>query len=327
MQQTAEIFRQHRPGTTPVGIATAVSRDGETIVLSDLDHFLDEEITMQSIVIVGNGYLEAHERVVRDAPGLPPVILLLGGTSETAAIARGLAEVGFDVLVSTATDIPLDTGSHPRIHRRAGMLDGTAMTALVGETGAKGIVDATHPYAVEVRRTARCVAAQCAIPYLTLIRPAEIACGADAVFAENHEDAAEKAFSYACPVLVTTGARHLEPYAHASRRTGLSVVVRVLPEETSLAACDRAGIDRAFVIAARGPFSVEENAACIRRYGIGVVVTKDSGKAGGTAEKIAAARQEGCRIVVVGRPKTPADHAFGSIDDLLQAVSKCIQRS
>lgn len=52
--EVAEIFRQHRPGTTPVGIATAVGAADERYVLSDLEHFLDEEITMKSIVIVGN---------------------------------------------------------------------------------------------------------------------------------------------------------------------------------------------------------------------------------------------------------------------------------
>ena len=54
IEEVAAIFRQHRPGTTPVAIATAVGSEEERLVLSDLDHFLCEEITMKSIVIVGN---------------------------------------------------------------------------------------------------------------------------------------------------------------------------------------------------------------------------------------------------------------------------------
>ncbi|XHR31283.1 MAG: precorrin-3B C(17)-methyltransferase [Chthoniobacteraceae bacterium] len=54
IEEVAGIFRQHRPGTTPVGVATAVGSPDERLVLSDLDHFLAEEITMKSIVIVGN---------------------------------------------------------------------------------------------------------------------------------------------------------------------------------------------------------------------------------------------------------------------------------
>ena len=54
IEEVAAIFRQHRPGSTPVGIATAVGAADEHFVLSDLDRFLCEEINMKSIVIVGN---------------------------------------------------------------------------------------------------------------------------------------------------------------------------------------------------------------------------------------------------------------------------------
>ena len=54
IEQVAEILLQHRPATTVVGIATAVGAEEETTVLTDLGHFLTEEITMKSIVIVGN---------------------------------------------------------------------------------------------------------------------------------------------------------------------------------------------------------------------------------------------------------------------------------
>ncbi|MBF0509675.1 MAG: precorrin-6A/cobalt-precorrin-6A reductase [Deltaproteobacteria bacterium] len=43
------------------------------------------------------------------------MILLIGGTSETASFAEALAAAGFDVLVSTATDVALEVGRHPRI--------------------------------------------------------------------------------------------------------------------------------------------------------------------------------------------------------------------
>ncbi|MEW6356525.1 MAG: precorrin-3B C(17)-methyltransferase [Planctomycetota bacterium] len=54
LDEAAAIFRRHRPGTTPVGIGTAVGTDEERIVLSDLDRFLDEDIGMRSVVIIGN---------------------------------------------------------------------------------------------------------------------------------------------------------------------------------------------------------------------------------------------------------------------------------
>jgi len=54
LEEAAEILSAHRPGSTPVGVATAVGSAEERIVLSRLDSFLGCEIGMRSIVIVGN---------------------------------------------------------------------------------------------------------------------------------------------------------------------------------------------------------------------------------------------------------------------------------
>lgn len=54
LEEAVRIFREKRPGTTPVGIATAVGAEDEELVLTDLDYLLEHEIGMRSIVIIGN---------------------------------------------------------------------------------------------------------------------------------------------------------------------------------------------------------------------------------------------------------------------------------
>lgn len=54
LEEAVRIFLKQRPGSTPVGIATAVGRDEEKIILTDLDHLLNHEINMQSTIIIGN---------------------------------------------------------------------------------------------------------------------------------------------------------------------------------------------------------------------------------------------------------------------------------
>ena len=122
------------------------------------------------------------------------------------------------------------------------------------------------------------------------------------------------------PVFLTTGANNLEPYAREAKQAGVQLVVRVLPEEASISACRDAGIPETHVIAARGPFSVVENIEAIEKYNIGVVVIKDSGRSGGTPEKLEAAQIKGCRIVVVLRPDDSASDAFEDISLLVSAV-------
>ena len=54
LKEAAAVFRKYRSGATPVGIGTAVGTANEKIVLTDLDHFLTHEMSMRSIVIIGN---------------------------------------------------------------------------------------------------------------------------------------------------------------------------------------------------------------------------------------------------------------------------------
>ncbi|MGB3226005.1 MAG: precorrin-3B C(17)-methyltransferase [Desulforhopalus sp.] len=49
-----EIFLSHRDPKTPVGIVTAATRENEKIVITTLENMLNNEIGMQSTVIIGN---------------------------------------------------------------------------------------------------------------------------------------------------------------------------------------------------------------------------------------------------------------------------------
>ncbi len=61
IREAAAIFGEHRPPTTPVGVCTAIGTGEERVEIADLESFLEREITMRSIVIVGN----STTRVIR----------------------------------------------------------------------------------------------------------------------------------------------------------------------------------------------------------------------------------------------------------------------
>jgi precorrin-6A/cobalt-precorrin-6A reductase len=233
------------------------------------------------------------------------MILLIGGTSETAPLAEGLAAAGYEVLVSTATDVPLAIGDHTRISRREGRLGEEGIVALAGKKGIHAIVDAAHPYAAAAHASAHRAAERLGVPYLLFRRAEADMKGDDIRFAADHAEAAEMAFAFGRPVLLTTGSRNLAPYAEAAHRTGLPYAARVLDTWESLDACRAAGIPKDRIIAGRGPFSLEENLAAIRRFEIGVIVTKESGRTGGVDAKLAAARLTRCQVIVIRRPETP----------------------
>ncbi len=66
---------------------------------------------------------------------------------------------------------------------------------------------------------------------------------------------------------------------------------------------------------------MEENLAAIRRFGIGVIVTKESGRAGGFDAKLAAANRANAHVIVIRRPEPPASGpAFDNPAALIAAL-------
>jgi precorrin-6A/cobalt-precorrin-6A reductase len=249
------------------------------------------------------------------------MILLLGGTGESVFLASRLAEQGYPILVSTATDIPLDTKEHPLITRRQGELREEDFMDLVRSQGIRAIVDATHPYAQKISVLAQKAAEAAAIPYFLWERPTAVPRDENFLFAKDHEEGAWLAFSFSKPVLLTTGSRNLEPYVEKSRQTQVPLWVRVLSHPDTIAACRQTGIPEDQILFGRGPFSVEDTRTVIKRYSIGVLVTKDSGLPGGVLEKLEAAKQEYCQVVVIERPESHVVKGYERIEDLLAALS------
>jgi precorrin-6A/cobalt-precorrin-6A reductase len=247
------------------------------------------------------------------------VILLLGGTTEALPIARALVAERYPVLLSTATDLT-PRGRFPEaVERIAGMLNADGMAGLISLRGIRAVVDATHPFAAAVSENAWQACRRTGIPYFAWERPGGVADGPDIHRARDHEEGAVLACSFNMPVLLTIGVRNLSPYLSMARKRGVKLVARVLDTPESIAACRNAGFDPGEIVGAAGPFSVEENFFLIQKHHIGVLVTKDSGDAGGVGEKVSAALKAGCRIVVIRRPKRP-EPKFQHLGGLMAAL-------
>jgi precorrin-6A/cobalt-precorrin-6A reductase len=246
------------------------------------------------------------------------MILLFGGTAETSLLAGAFVHAGFDVMVSTATDIPPEVPLPAGALRRTGTLDFEAMKALAIDLGISALVDASHPYAAKLHATARATANELGLPYLRWLRAGAVESDESTHWAGGHAEAALIACSFGRPMLLTIGSTNLGPYVREARSAGIKLVARVLLRAESIEAARRAGLRNDDIIPGRGPFSIEDNIEIIRRFGIGVIVTKDSGKAGGVVEKIEAARRELCEIVVVRRPGESSDGAFDSVHDMIR---------
>ena len=80
--------------------------------------------------------------------------------------------------------------------------------------------------------------------------------------------------------------------------------IRVLPTSQVLTRCELLGFKPNQIIAAQGPFSQEWDEAMFKQLKIEVVVTKESGKVGGTLEKVKACQHLNIPLVILKRPMT-----------------------
>ncbi len=250
------------------------------------------------------------------------MILLLGGASDAPPLALVLAEAGYEVLISNATEVFQAIPPHPAIRRRRGALDAAGMQQLIQQEHIRLVVDATHPYAGGIKALAREVCDTLNLPCLQWQRPEWIPQGDFIQIADNHPEAAAQAAAMGCPILLTTGSRNLTPYVQTAHAAKQVLIARVLPHPDSVQACCQAGLSAEHIITGRGPFTLEQNLALMRRFGIGVLVSKNSGEAGGLPAKVDAARILGARLVLIRRPPLTAEFSCDNPDQLLATVRR-----
>jgi len=227
-------------------------------------------------------------------------LLVFAGTTEGRELAESAAALGIPVTASVATEYGgsfLTPG--PRLLVHAGRLDEAQMASFVRDGGYALVVDATHPYAVEVSRNLRAACREADIPCLRLLRRPSDTSGCR-LFASLAE-AVGAAGAAEGNILAATGANQIALY-RAVPDYRLRVWARVLPTEESVARCRAAGLPEAHILAARGPFSEEENERVLRGCAIRTLVTKDGGAEGGFPEKRAAALRCGAAVYAVRRP-------------------------
>lgn len=272
-------------------------------------------------------------------------VVIFAGTTEGRRLSDMLRRdhIRHHVCVATGYGADMMQKDDPYIILHEGRMDKARMRSFFEENGFTDgdfVVDATHPYAVEVSKNiASAIPAGAAL--LRVIRGAtDEASGKDpgGTFAEttaetfkggnyvNRYDSmdafAQTADSLSGNILITTGSKELSKYTHAVSKATLDrTYVRVLPSAQSLGICEELGFSPQKIIAMHGPFSYDMNRAVITDCRISHLLTKDGGISGGYDEKVRAAADLGIRIHVITRPDGFTDEEGVSLGEAYRAVT------
>lgn len=249
-------------------------------------------------------------------------IILFGGTWEGRVLADFLNENEIPSIVSVVSDygVSLLTESQT-LQVRSGILPREEMTELFLREKPHLVVDATHPYASHISQTIKDVCGELGIAHITVRREGSSTDGymvfddLDQIVEHlNGPGRNEIVFS-------TLGAKASPSLVRIQRHTE-RVFTRILPSEKSLHQALAAGIPPGHIICMQGPFSQMINEAMFKETGASVLLTKESGKAGGFAEKVRAADELNMKVMILRRPE--ADHGV-AVDEAKQMILRAVK--
>jgi len=251
------------------------------------------------------------------------VILVLAGTKDGRDIIELIASAGYKVMASVFSDYGRELIQVPGVDIHTGPLDADGFAHLIGAYTIDLVVDASHPYAVNVSHNAIMACQAKEIPYLRYERPtAPMPVYEGLHLVHGYQEAAQVAASLGNIIFLTTGSRHLHIFKAASCMQDHRLIARILPEPSVLTEALQLGFPPSDIVALQGPFSHQLNVALFKEYGAKVIVTKNSGQVGGSDTKITAAMELGLALVVIDRPTIEYPHIVYNIEDTIQFVKE-----
>lgn len=250
------------------------------------------------------------------------MIIVLAGTSEGREAAALLQEKGWPVVATVTSELGAELLGLEGIRQVwQGCFDNDSLLAFIKEKQAHCLVDATHPFARVISRRAMEAARKAGIAYLRLERETGFIPEQGVIKISRLDELA----AYLKPgmtIFSTMGSKHLSELLPLVQEKKARLIARVLPVNSVLESCARLGLPPDQTVALRGPFSEAENRALFSSHQADLIVSKESGPAGGLDVKIKAARELGIPIVIWTRPVMHYPVVFSAAFELVEYIEK-----
>lgn len=221
-------------------------------------------------------------------------ILVLGGTAEAIACTQKLIaeDTDHNIFYSLAGRTTNQQKLDCKI--RIGGFGGVdGLSKFITENHVVKIIDATHPYALQITKNAKQAAHQTSIEYISTLRPEWKKQDGDNWIEVSSSTEAVDAIPRTSRVFLALGKQHIDVF---SERSDCHFVIRMVDEpeaELNFVAYQ--------VVTGIPNSTVEDEIALLNRYEIQIVVSRNSGGKQ-SYRKIAAAREMGIPVIMINRP-------------------------
>ena len=273
---------------------------------------------------------------------MPDKLLILGGTREAYELAECLVQQYSRQNLTVISSLAGVTGS-PKLPAGQVRVGGFAITYDEGTKSVRDsilglrkyllrekitlLINATHPYAIQISENAHTVSKELSLPYLRLSRSPWPKNSGDqwievkdlVAAVEYLKSEMEKTNSGPTKqiVFLTTGKRSLELFQQCKK---LKFLVRTVESsENFMATAGTKSWKEAEFLRARGPFTLENELALFQKYGVTLLVSKNSGGIS-TYPKIEAARKLKIPVLMVDRPSINSANLCQQVNQALDWI-------
>ncbi len=347
------IMLQSKTPKTLCGVVRNAYRPGQQVSIHTLEELPSLQFDMLTTIVIGNRFTQRKRGFIFtprgynswEAPAEQPVnelpeqaLWVFSGTSDGNQLANELAQQGYPVVVSAATEYGGEVAAQhcSNVSVWAGHQGVEAQKQALSQNQARAIVDATHPYANLISEQLMSLSQSLAIPYLRFERPSSFETDSGIEY-ESAEQAAKQASQLGQRIFLTTGSKDLATFLRppgmvevsqsignrCDRTPGAAKrewFVRITPEPELIQRAIDLGVPRSHICAMQGPFSQAFNEALWRDLKIDCVITKDSGDAGGYQAKVTATQALNIPLLVIKRPKLEYPFITSSFDAILKQL-------
>lgn len=241
------------------------------------------------------------------------MIWVIGGTSEGDYFSNRLGRIPHIVTLGTEEGLNFYKGENYRYKR----MDGEEMKKFIAEENIQMAIDLSHPFALNVSREAKKVCEESGVEYFRFERNTT-KLGKNTREFSAYEECFEFLKDYQGTVLITTGSNRVEDFEKI--RNDNRFIYRVLPMVESVTKLTKLGIHIKDIIAMVGPFTKDLDKEFYKFFNVDAVVMKDSGKSGGTEEKIKACEEMGIKSLVITRFENEGETFENFVNKMIERI-------
>ncbi len=258
-------------------------------------------------------------------------ILILGGTSDANILSKKLKKLkeknnlNINLFITTNTNYGKKLAEKfcDKVISREEC--NNSLEEIIINKNINLIVDATHPYAINVSKKVIGLSKKLQIQYIRYERPVEQY--GNVMYVNTFKEAGEEALRILEEQNNNNNNNNNNKLMYLAGIKNLNVIVNIVGKENVVCRILPISVNEALkilpsknIIGMEGVFSTKFNKQLYEEYNCSVIITKDSGASGGMKEKIEGAINCGIVPIVIKRPQIKYPLKFESVTKIIEYI-------